>query len=65
MNCDVATARQLRQVRPRSASHARSTATVVAVSGVIRSVHAQAAEGCFIAASVNFPVRHEPEVEVA
>lgn len=28
-------------------------------------LHEQAAERCFIASSVNFPVRHEPEVEVA
>ena len=27
-----------------------------------RSLHAEASEKCFIAASVNFPVKHEPEV---
>lgn len=30
-----------------------------------RSLHAQAHEQCFIANSVNFPVRHEPEVTAA
>jgi len=29
-----------------------------------RRIHAEAAANCFIAASVNFPVRHEPTVEV-
>ena len=29
------------------------------------AAHAQANEWCFIANSVNFPVRHEPSVEVA
>jgi len=29
-----------------------------------RSLHAEASEKCFIAASVNFPVSHEPEVVV-
>jgi len=29
-----------------------------------RSLHAEASEKCFIAASVNFPVAHEPEVVV-
>ncbi|BAI75812.1 OsmC-family protein like (plasmid) [Azospirillum sp. B510] len=29
------------------------------------ALHHQAAEKCFIARSVNFPVRHEPRVEVA
>ena len=28
-------------------------------------LHAKASEGCFIASSVNFPVRHEPEAIVA
>jgi organic hydroperoxide reductase OsmC/OhrA len=28
-------------------------------------LHADASARCFIAASVNFPVRHEPEVTVA
>jgi len=29
-----------------------------------RSLHAQASGYCFIASSVNFPVRHEPEIRV-
>lgn len=32
--------------------------------GVARALHADASEKCFIAASVNFPVRHEPSVEL-
>ena len=28
-----------------------------------RELHAEASRGCFIAASVSFPVRHEPRVE--
>jgi organic hydroperoxide reductase OsmC/OhrA len=31
---------------------------------VARALHADASEKCFIAASVNFPVRHEPSVEL-
>lgn len=30
-----------------------------------REIHHEASENCFIAASVNFPVRHEPVIEVA
>lgn len=30
-----------------------------------REAHAEAAEHCFIASSVNFPVRHEPTIVVA
>ena len=30
-----------------------------------RAAHAEAREHCFIANSVNFPVRHEPEIRVA
>lgn len=30
-----------------------------------REIHGEASTNCFIAASVNFPVRHEPVVEVA
>lgn len=30
-----------------------------------RAAHAEASEHCFIASSVNFPVRHEPEILVA
>lgn len=29
------------------------------------AAHAEAAEACFIASSVNFPVRHEPKIVVA
>lgn len=32
---------------------------------VARSLHAEANRLCFIASSVNFPVRHEPEIRVA
>lgn len=30
-----------------------------------RAIHAEASENCFIAASVSFPVGHEPVIEVA
>lgn len=30
-----------------------------------REIHAEASRNCFIAASVSFPVRHEPVIEVA
>lgn len=30
-----------------------------------KALHAEASEKCFIAASVNFPVHHEPEIVVA
>lgn len=30
-----------------------------------QEIHREASENCFIAASVNFPVRHEPVIEVA
>jgi organic hydroperoxide reductase OsmC/OhrA len=32
---------------------------------VARRIHAEASAACFIAASVNFPVGHEPTTEVA
>lgn len=32
---------------------------------VARTIHAEASELCFIAASVNFPVLHEPTIRVA
>ncbi|MFP5356661.1 MAG: OsmC family protein, partial [Gemmatimonadota bacterium] len=41
---------------------------VVAETGMVDAAtraHAQAREWCFLANSVNFPVRHEPEVVVA
>lgn len=40
----------------------------VAASGMVdaaRAAHADAFAACFIASSVNFPVRHEPEIVVA
>jgi organic hydroperoxide reductase OsmC/OhrA len=41
---------------------------VVTISGgdpvVARAIHAEASEKCFIAASVNFPVHHEPTIVV-
>ena len=40
----------------------------VAEAGMVeaaRAAHAEASEHCFIANSVNFPVRHEPEIVVA
>lgn len=30
-----------------------------------RSIHQEAAAACFIASSVNFPVEHEPQIEIA
>ena len=42
---------------------------VVTISGgdpeLARTIHAEASEKCFIAASVNFPVHHEPTIRVA
>jgi len=42
---------------------------VVTISGgdpeLARTIHAEASEKCFIAASVNFPVLHEPTIRVA
>lgn len=41
---------------------------VVADAGMMeaaRAAHAEASAACFIANSVNFPVRHEPEIVVA
>jgi organic hydroperoxide reductase OsmC/OhrA len=32
--------------------------------GLARKIHHEASENCFIAASVNFPVAHEPEILV-
>ena len=32
---------------------------------VAREIHREASEKCFIAASVNFPVHHEPEIRLA
>ena len=42
---------------------------VVTISGgdasLARAIHQEASEKCFIAASVNFPVLHEPQIVVA
>lgn len=41
---------------------------VITDAGQLRlahDIHAEASRNCFIAASVNFPVRHEPVIEVA
>ena len=45
----------------------RPVVTVAAESmvEVAEQLHAEASERCFIASSVNFPVRHEPQVVVA
>lgn len=43
----------------------RVTITDPALVGPAREIHGEASRNCFIAASVNFPVRHEPVVEVA
>lgn len=45
----------------------RPVVTVAAASMVdaARAAHAEAFEHCFIASSVNFPVRHEPTILVA
>lgn len=34
-------------------------------AGLARTIHAEAARLCFIASSVNFPVRHEPTIVVS
>ena len=46
-------------LRPRVTVAERSMAEVAA------AIHHEASENCFIAASVDFPVRHEPETLVA
>ncbi len=43
----------------------RVTITDPAQVELAREIHREASENCFIAASVNFPVRHEPVIEVA
>jgi len=35
------------------------------MAGQAAKLHEEASEKCFIASSVNFPVRHEPSVTVA
>lgn len=42
----------------------RVTITDPAQVELAREIHAEASRNCFIAASVNFPVRHEPVIEV-
>ena len=43
----------------------RVTVADASMTDAATAAHAQAHEWCFIANSVNFPVRHEPTVEVA
>lgn len=43
----------------------RVTITDPAQVELAREIHAEASRNCFIAASVNFPVGHEPVIEVA
>ncbi len=45
----------------------RPVVTVAEASMLERAlaIHHEASEACFIAASVNFPVRHEPRIEVS
>ncbi|UUW89853.1 OsmC family protein [Pimelobacter simplex] len=45
--------------------HPRVTVADAAMVDTARAIHAEASANCFIAASVNFPVAHEPVVEVA
>ncbi|MBU2695939.1 OsmC family protein [Pimelobacter sp. 30-1] len=45
--------------------HPRVTVADAAMVDTARAIHAEASENCFIAASVNFPVGHEPVIEVA
>ncbi|WP_053384522.1 OsmC family protein [Leucobacter celer] len=43
----------------------RVTVAEASMADAARAAHAEAREVCFIANSVNFPVRHEPEIVVA
>ncbi|WP_377321129.1 OsmC family protein [Pimelobacter simplex] len=43
----------------------RVTVADATMVDVARAIHAEASENCFIAASVSFPVGHEPVTEVA
>lgn len=43
----------------------RVTVADVASVDLAREIHGEASRNCFIASSVNFPVRHEPVIEVA
>ena len=42
----------------------RVTITDAAQSELAQAIHREASDNCFIAASVNFPVTHEPEIVV-
>ena len=62
---DAATARMLEDGRGggrlvEAVLHPRVTVAEPAMREVAASLHHEASEKCFIAASVNFPVRHEP-----
>ncbi|MBO1902998.1 OsmC family protein [Leucobacter weissii] len=41
------------------------TVADASMADAAREAHAEASEHCFIASSVNFPVRHEPEIRIA
>ena len=43
----------------------RVTVADASMVDAARAAHAEASDACFIANSVNFPVRHEPEIVVA
>ena len=43
----------------------RVTVADAAMADTARAIHAEASTNCFIAASVNFPVEHQPVIEVA
>lgn len=43
----------------------RVTITDAAQVDLAREIHGEASRNCFIAASVNFPVLHEPEIRLA
>ncbi|PRI10129.1 OsmC family protein [Leucobacter massiliensis] len=43
----------------------RVTVAEASMAEAARAAHAEAREACFIANSVNFPVRHEPEILLA
>ena len=50
---------------PRSCSGRSVTVAAADMADAARELHEEASEKCFIASSVNFPVRHEPAVTVA
>lgn len=45
--------------------HPRVTVADPAHVDLAREIHAEASRNCFVAASVNFPVLHEPEIRLA